>query len=367
MNKSLLFILLIFIYSCLSAQTNNDKDILTSTLRYHYGAVLPHHKSISYLVNDQVSAIEINFGILPSKHRTWSQRYNQPEIGIGFYHGSLGNKEILGNTNAIFPYINFNLKDFRRADLRLQTGFGLAYTKKHFDPTENFTNVAIGSKFNAFFKLLLNGSYHITNKWSANVGLGFQHLSNGSINVPNKGLNMATGNLGIQYHFNEVKRIPKSRAIYPKLPNELTIIISGGIKQTTEIDENKYFASSLSTNYTFGINAKQKVGFGIDLFYDEGANRGDWNFTPETKFEDRISQSVILTHDLVIQKFSLITHIGIYTLYKTEPEKPIYSRVGLRYNISDNIVANLSLKAHLGKADFIEWGIGYRLKRKKND
>ncbi|NOU59486.1 acyloxyacyl hydrolase [Marinifilum caeruleilacunae] len=367
MKNCLLLLFSAFTFLNSYAQESEKKDVFHTTIRYHYGAVLPHHKSIHYLVNDQIAALELNFGILPSINRSWSKMYNQPEIGIGFYRGSLGNDKVLGNTNALFPYINFNLKDYRKGNLRLQTGFGVAHTKKHFHPSENYTNVAIGSKLNAFFKLLLSSSYQIGKQWSANVGIGFQHLSNGSINVPNKGLNMATANIGIQYHFNEIERQVKSPATYSKLDNELTIIFSGGLKQTTEIDENKYFASSLSSNYAFGINSKQRIGFGIDIFYDEGANRGDWNFSPATSFQDRLSQALYVSHDLVIQKFSLITHIGVYALYKTDPEKPIYSRVGLRYNVSNKIVANLSLKAHLGKADFIEWGIGYRFNMKKND
>ncbi|WP_421920234.1 acyloxyacyl hydrolase [Marinifilum sp.] len=318
-------------------------------------------------MNDQVRAVELNFGLLPSTNRYWSKLYNQPEIGLGFYHGSLGNKEVFGKTSALFPFIIFNLKDFRKGDLHLQTGFGLAYNKKHFHPSENYANVAIGSKFNAFFKLLLSGSYNLSKRLSAVIGVGFQHLSNGSVHVPNKGLNLLTTNMGLKYHFKSKEFNKNITVLNSKLNNELTMIWSGGLKQASEIDDNNYFASSLSTNYSFGINAKQRLGCGVDLFYDEASNRGDWNFAPETKFKDRFSQAIILSHDLVIQRISIITHIGIYTWYKTKPEKPLYTRLGLRYNLSKTIVANLSLKAHLGKADFIEWGIGYRFKKKKND
>lgn len=364
MKNCLLLLLSLLIFKCGTAQENDNKDILITSIRYHYGVVLPHHKSISYLVNDQIRAVELNFGLLPSTNRYWSKLYNQPEIGLGFYHGSLGNKEILGKTSALFPYINFNLKNFRKGNLRLQTGLGVSYTKKHFHPTENYKNLAIGSKFNAFFKILLSNSYHLSNRWSVNTGIGFQHLSNGSINVPNKGLNMATANIGIQYNFKEVPHNLKSSNNFTKLENELVFVFSGGIKQSSKVDDNKYFTGSISSSYSFGINTKQRIGFGIDLFYDEAANRGIWDLNPKTDFEDRFSQAIILTHDLAIQKFSIITHIGIYTLYQTKPDKPIYTRVGLRYNVNDKIVTNLSLKAHLGKADFIEWGIGYRIRKK---
>ena len=185
---------------------------------------------------------------------------------------------------------------------------------------------------------------------------------------PNKGLNLVTSNLGINYRLKnqEVKnRVPKLKQ--NRLSNDILFIWNHGWKQASENDSHNYYNSSLSGAYSIGINQKQKIGFGIDLFYDCAANRGKWNYSPETGFSDRFSQAVFISHDLVISRLSLIANIGVYTYYKTEPEKPIYTRIGLRYQVNKHIIGNLSLKAHLGKADFIEWGIGYRIKKKKHD
>ncbi|MDE5418999.1 acyloxyacyl hydrolase [Labilibaculum sp. DW002] len=366
MKIRLLYIILFF--SCHSLFAQENKDIITSTVRYHYGAVLSHHKSISYLVNDQISAIELNLGFIPSTERVWSRLYKQPEIGLGLYHGSLGNDKILGNVTAIFPYINFPLKRGKRWAFNTQMGFGLGISRKHFDPIDNYTNLAIGTKFNAFFKLLANGSYSINEKWGLNGGIGFNHISNGAISAPNKGLNLLTGTVGVQYNWNDkipYKGLPKFKAV--KLRNELSVIWGNGIKQVSEKDHHNYYTSSLSGNYSIGINSKQRVGLGIDFFYNKAANRGKWDFDPETSFKNRFSQAFFISHDLAIEKFSIIANIGIYTFYKTTPEKPIYTRLGLRYRFGEHLVTSLCLKAHMGKADFIEWGIGYRIKRNKNE
>ena len=105
----------------------------------------------------------------------------------------------------------------------------------------------------------------------------------------------------------------------------------------------------------------------IDFFYNKAANRGKWDFDPETSFKNRFSQAIFISYDLAIEKFSIIANIGVYTFYKTTPEKPIYTRLGLRYRFGEHLVTSLCLKAHMGKADFIEWGIGYRIKRNKNE
>lgn len=364
------FLLFIFFLVCKSASTQekSNKNILTTTIRFHYGVVLPHHKSISYLVNNQISAIELNMGYIPSDEKSWAKLYNQPEIGLGLYHGSLGNDKILGNVTAIFPYINFPLTQGNKWEFSTQLGFGLGLANKHFDPVENYTNLAIGTKFNAFFKLLAQGSYSISSKYRINGGIGFNHISNGAISTPNKGLNLLTSNFGVTYYWNERNRksfTPVSKE--EKLPNEFLLIWGNGIKQASEKDHHKYYTSSLTGNYSVGINSKQKIGFGIDLFYNKATNRGKWDFEPETSFKDRFSQAIFISHDLVIEKFSIIANVGAYTYYKTEPEKPVYTRLGIRYRLSKHLIASLSLKAHMGKADYIEWGIGYRIKRDKSE
>ncbi|PKQ64899.1 hypothetical protein BZG02_03355 [Labilibaculum filiforme] len=363
---------LLFIFFLLSknifAQENPEKDIFNTTVRFHYGVVMPHHKSISYLVNDRISAFELNMGYLPSNEKNWTKLYKQPEIGLGLYHGSLGNDRVLGNVTAIFPYINFPLVQSNKWEFSTQLGFGLGYVKKHFDPVENYTNVAIGTKFNAFFKLLVQSSYTISPKWGINAGIGFNHLSNGSISAINKGLNLLTSNIGVSYYWNEKKRKTYTTTfIKNKLPNEFLVIWGNGMKQVSEKDHHNYYTSSLSGNYSFGINSKQKLGFGIDLFYNKAANRGKWDFDPEISFKNRFSQALFISHDLVIEKFSIIANIGVYTFYKTEPEKPIYTRLGIRYRLNDYLLTSLSLKAHMGKADYIELGIGYRIKRNKSE
>lgn len=361
-------ICLLLFFTCNSLLAQENKNILTSTVRYHYGVVMPHHKSISYIINDKITAIELNLGFIPSADKNWAKLYKQPEVGLGIYHGSLGNKEVLGNVTALFPYLNFPISSGEKWELNTQFGIGIGFTKKHFDAVNNYRNIAIGTKFNAFFKLMVNGTYHLNSKWNINAGLGFNHMSNGSISAPNKGLNLLTASIGTQYYWND-KKINRAnyKPLKGKLANQFTIIWGHGIKQTAAKDHHKYYASSLSSGYSIGINAKQQIGFGIDLFYDTAANRGKWDFEPEIGFKNRFSQAIFISHHIVIQSFTIVANIGVYTYFNTSPEKPLYTRLGVRYQLNKHFMTSLSLKAHMGKADFIEWGIGYRIKRKKNE
>jgi hypothetical protein len=55
-------------------------------------------------------------------------------------------------------------------------------------------------------------------------------------------------------------------------------------------------------------------------------------------------------------------------LYKYDIEKEdgwFYTRASLQYAISKHLFISLGLKTHLQKAEFIEWGLGYRFSAKQ--
>jgi hypothetical protein len=57
----------------------------------------------------------------------------------------------------------------------------------------------------------------------------------------------------------------------------------------------------------------------------------------------------------------LLTKPLIYKYNIDEEDGWFYTRAALKYSITKNVFLSLGLKTHLQKAEFIEWGIGWRL------
>ena len=62
----------------------------------------------------------------------------------------------------------------------------------------------------------------------------------------------------------------------------------------------------------------------------------------------------------------LFAQVGVYLLYTIKPIQAIYPRVGVRQRIVKDLYANFSIKASFFKAEYIEFGLGYRFNYKKN-
>jgi len=60
-------------------------------------------------------------------------------------------------------------------------------------------------------------------------------------------------------------------------------------------------------------------------------------------------------------KLLLAVHLGTYIHAKYIEDGAIYQRVAIRYMVSKNLHANISLKTSSGIAEFTEFGLGYRL------
>ncbi|MFA8436700.1 MAG: acyloxyacyl hydrolase [Marinifilaceae bacterium] len=360
-NTALILLLLLLPIVYTFGQDIPSKNKPNISVKYHTGFVLPHHPSIRYLVESRTKAFEVNVGWRTHSNDPWAKLYAFPEFGVGLYHGGLGNGNVLGKATALFPYAELPFLRNQSFEWTYRIGMGVAYVNKHFDPVTNYSNIAIGSRWNAFFNLNTDTRFKISPSTFITSGMGLVHLSNGSVKSPNKGINIFTYNIGLNYHFGNIKRIAKKSTPTPSIPkHKWETVWSAGSKQTTEKDPHHYFTTSLTTNYSRKVSPIQFVGLGIDLFYDESTNRGKWDFDPQTDFKHRFRQAIFVSHDFVYANFSFITHLGFYTLYEEKPSTPFYTRIGLRYYIKENFVTNLSLKAHLGKADFIEFGIGYR-------
>jgi hypothetical protein len=56
---------------------------------------------------------------------------------------------------------------------------------------------------------------------------------------------------------------------------------------------------------------------------------------------------------------NFILGMGVYLRDVYNPDGRLYHRIGMRYHATKHWSANLVLKSHWAKADYVEYGIGY--------
>ncbi len=328
---------------------------------YHYGFIAPHKPLVNEIIKGHTQITELSFYKKTSGKRQWEQYFNFPKTGISAMIIHSGNMESLGMIYGMFPYVEYPLNKWK-VTWNLKFGYGVGYIQKPFDRVENYKNLAIGSHLNALIFFNSLWSYNITKNLNSSLGLSLTHFSNGSLKRPNLGINLLSVNAGVGYEFGSMNPKVVFNNIDKEKKWEGSVALSAGVKEIPPIGGRKYWVSSLSYSLLKTVTNKSSFGFGTDIFYNTSLDP----LIQRVQFEDKgvmgnFRLGINGTYGLSMGKLDLLFQVGGYAYTAYEDNGYIYSKLVSRYQISDKLFANVALKTHFAVADFIEYGVGYRL------
>lgn len=332
-------------------------------IKFYTGTIIPHDKVLNPLKNGIVKAFEVSYCIIKADDRIWRNYYNHPEVGISYMLMDLGYKDVLGYSHSVYPYIVFPFtKKEKPVNIRLRVALGLSYITKLYDSISNPKNIAISTPINMYASLGLELRFRLSKKTSATIGINASHFSNGSIKKPNYGLNIGTGNFGLNYNINQYSTAPKAFTQLKNSQSKWSVILSGGIKETKDPGGSKYGVGSLSIEYSKPIKALLRYGASFDYMYD-GSTFVHFR-EDSVSYQSRLKASKLgltLMGEMALYRLSLFGGLGLYLYNHDKQINPIYQRIGLRYRLNRSVYAQLALKTHFNVADYIEAGIGFKI------
>ncbi len=332
------------------------------------------------------NAFEFRFGIRGYGQKSWHQIFRYPTYGLGIYQAFFSPRNNqLGNPGAFYMFFNQSLLGNEKISFGYDLSAGLSYNFLNYDPDHNPEQLAIGTARNIIFQIEVETGFRILERLDGSVGLGFSHFSNGRIRTPQRGINLYHLSGKLRYHMGASYRKNGLREGWPKvrpepihhvIPKfnrrwEFYICPSAGVatpeEQINWEDRNiHYFMASIDLSTAYHYAYFGKIGLGIDLFYDESLNEKRGTPQSSLPFEDELYWGTHILHEFMIQRFRVVSHLGI-TMSQREYKGKWFARIGLRYNFAKNLYFRSVLKTPGGfKADWIEWGIGYSFYKLKN-
>lgn len=294
--------------------------------------------------------------------------YNNPIYGIGYYSSTF-HKDIIGSPYALYGFVQTPFGDInnKRWAFDYRIGLGLSGNFKPFDEDNNPLNIVIGTKNNVYIDFGIRSQYKINNKLRAGLGLAFHHFSNGSLQLPNKGINLIPLTASITYQ-PDGKRYLKDTSFVAPYPKKWLYHLNYGFgfKQLAREQERRFFKSTISFYASTFVSHKWRMGGGADLFYSESGNNEEIAQDRSGKLGSKLSggPAFYLVH-VLNDRLVLNGNIGYYIhnqRFNGEVSR-IFLRAGVRYYVYKDLNAGVSIKAHQGQADFIEWTLGYTFNR----
>lgn len=343
-----------------------DKNDFYIRGAFNYGFIMQQHNSIGDLVNGYIGGFELNYVKPSTGNKLWHYENNFPERGIGFSYFNLNNPKQLGNLYATYVFYDIPLnkknKPFR---LYMRLCDGLSYVPIHFDPITNHKNEVISSPINQYINFKWYYRWDITQWLRWEVGLSFAHSSNGRFEVPNLGINLVTLNTGLIYKFHAKEKTPVTlvdSSAKAKSKNELFFWLAYGENQFGEPGGKRYLAQSYSVAYYRNKRNTHKFGVGLDVYYNAAnlAQMQDDGVYIASRWEN-IQVGPKLAYAYNIGRLSFPIEMGYYVYTKYKADGMFFHRIGFRYYFKNNLIAIFTLKTNWGVANYIEFGVGYRL------
>ena len=361
-------IITLFIFSSLSSAgiTSLDSNNTTPTASWYIGA--KYYGGYTFSPYERISNLEAHtkaFEVIVSRQtfgrRPWEQIHGYPRIGLAIDYIDLGKPKLAGQVLGIIPHIQWTMLGKNSSVLALRFGTGIGYFNTIFNPITNYRDKAISTPFNACLQLNLIYTQRIFKYMEFNAGIGMTHFSNGSLRVPNSGINIPGIFVGANYILNKPENYIHRTAeeLSPK-KKDYFYAYSAVSFETRGFDrEEHYIIYSLSALYGRQISPISKLGAGMDFFYDKTVPSDSLgNVIPARHITDPLQLGIKIEHELVIGKLGLITNAGVYIYHPTTENGLFYQILGLKYNILPNLFIITALKTHFAKADFIQFGLG---------
>ncbi|WP_046758090.1 acyloxyacyl hydrolase [Kordia jejudonensis] len=363
--KNVVFIL--FLFTIISFAQEAKTKATTLDVNYFTGNIVRHNDDILHLITGHPEGVIISYNQKTFGDDDWSQFYNYPDYGFSLSYQNLKN-EFLGENVAVYAHYNFY---FLKRNLMLRIGQGLAYTSNPYDKTENFRNIAFGSRLMSSTYLMFNyKKENIFKRFGVQAGLSFIHYSNANVKAPNTSINTLAFNVGVNYNLDDTSLIEFQKNEVTQNfaePIKFNFVLRAGINESDAIGSGQYGFYILSAYADKRIGRKSAIQLGTEVFvsnfleewiryrsiaFPEGNVKGD---------EDYKRVGIFAGHELFINKLSVITQLGYYVYYPVDFEGRTYVRIGMKRYFGKKMFAALTLKSHGAKAEAVELGVGIRL------
>lgn len=334
------------------------------------GFLMPHHNDMLLLVDGHVRGVEAAFHFETDGSRDWHHAFNFPTWGISAGWYGLAS-DLLGQSANLNLFTDLPLDRGRRYSLMM--GIGGGYITRPFNAETNFQNGAIGSHLNAALELSAYRRWDLGPSLRLRAGIGIRHFSNGAMQVPNSGINLAVAGVRMQWLLPKKGAAQADGEATPRaLPERRKVVtearpwafytgLSVGMKEVLPLGGPKYGVANAFVNAQKPLNAKSSWGFEAGLNHNASLRHRTREVGGTPSHMENLRAFAAAQYLLHFGTLSLRLQAGSYLFPAFRDDGLVFFRYHLVYEKA-RWQAFAGLKSHFAKADNVELGIAYRVR-----
>lgn len=350
---------------CSHAQETEDSTTRYFLIgaRYNYGAVFRHSKALPEEIqtNPMGYQLDLAWHFKNKEARDYCNCY--PKLGLSFYYWDYRNPKVLGQGLTLLAFAEPFFNAYNRVSISLRLGLGLNYQNRPYHPEDNPLNLAYSTYF-AFAALVnLTGNIKLSDRLNMILAANYNHISNGGVKLPNKGLNYPSFSIGVDYSFQK-KRFTKinsgkleSSPFQRRWRKDFGIFL--GFRGITD-NEELYYVIGAFGQFAWQFGRVSALPIGLEYLHD-GAELARSRLYSSISHLSANKVSIYSGYDYLLGKLTLSFNLGFYVYSPDRLSVWVYQRYIVRVQVFKMAFAGLSLKAHGHIASFFDVRIGVAL------
>ncbi len=356
-------VVVLFVLSGLSPALCQDRQSsFLVGFRPHYGFIVKHSGKLEGLTKTFPWGMEVDINWQLMSEKSWQYCFCYPRTGVSFFYINFANPEILGSSFAIYPFVEPAINGDRKLHATIRFGMGPTYLNNVFDSVENPQNKFYSTSVSFIVHANLGLNYVIDEKINLRIAGGFSHISNGGIKNPNLGINFPTASIGMEYNFNPLPFVVRSKDKSVKLISynhrfDITVLSTG---KTAVKGHERYPVYGVTMGYSHVVGRQNALSLAAEFTVDLAERKEIMkdSVIKNNEYVDHKYIALMAGHELILGKFIFYQQLGIY-LYCPYPRRDlVFQRYGLNFYLFKNVFVGVNIKAHRQVADFLDFRTG---------
>ena len=364
-KKTIRILSVVFLLSCTclpAAAADQDTVVRTgyteAGLVLNAGTIFVHSADVENTSGSRPFGFELEWGKRLLGEPAWRNCHCYPSRGIVLGYTNYNNR-VLGAGIHLAYFMEYPFLPFAKVTPVIRGAVGLSFSNRPWHPEKNPANQSYSLPVNAFLQLQLGLDAMIFPSGILTARIGYNHISNGGIRLPNKGINWPTVSLGYVHTFGYYE--PPRRARIPLGKSEKRWLYR--IELFSSLSTREMETSRVLWIYGAMFTAARKLS---RLHTLTGA--AEWHFSELLQHELGKTGSpagahraaILAGHDFLLGRFVFSQQIGVYLYDPSRFNDPLYHRWTLNYVHRSGFSAGISLKAHRQVAEFTDIRIGWQ-------
>lgn len=340
-------------------------NLLSVGTGIQHGFIFPHSKEVQNTKGARPTGVEVILSWQSNDASTWNLCNCYPRKGLLLTYYDF-DKAILGKKTAVAYFLEPTYQISQNIFLSFQAVSGLAYLTHPFDSIINPSNQSYSTFVNGYLAVGVGAWFWFNEHWWLNPSVNYQHISNGGMKKPNKGINWPTAGVAISYQ-PQFRPYYTGRRSHNKFWQTYSLRWDAGIMGTSRRGYDKAGNRIRSPLLGIWIQAAKQVGsisnltLGVEAYQDEELRN---QLSKDTLTASPVKAGLLAGHEFILGKFLFSQRLGYYIFDRTPYFDRLHHRWGLHYRLNQQINFGFDLLAHRQVAEYVDLRLSYSFQNK---